>query len=197
VKTDSLGEYLFSKLEENFAYVIVCLPGDAGSDVMVFGDCPMSFGERRGYMSPQREKTGPLSSSRRIDFALTELRSCGWDLPQISFLRNSLDFQKASEGKPDAEAALDCYTAMLLGYPEYMIEIGGHCSSSEKNALKLSEQRAQKIIDLLVKRGIQRERLKIKAYGSSAPADRQFEDENSEKIPETRITWLILSKDFK
>jgi outer membrane protein OmpA-like peptidoglycan-associated protein len=52
----------------------------------------------------------------------------------------------------------------LLEYPNMTLEILGHCDFNEKNKDKLSMKRSLIVIDFLVKKGINRKRLKAKGF---------------------------------
>jgi outer membrane protein OmpA-like peptidoglycan-associated protein len=60
---------------------------------------------------------------------------------------------------------------MLTENPNMRIEIGGHTDSKGSNELnrKLSEARAQSVVDYLVGKGIDTARLEAKGYGASRP----------------------------
>jgi hypothetical protein len=54
----------------------------------------------------------------------------------------------------------------LTKNPTMMVELQGHASSKEKNSQYLSEYRAQLIKEVLVVKGINRKRIKIKGWGN-------------------------------
>ncbi len=60
---------------------------------------------------------------------------------------------------------------MMLANPELIIEIQAHTDSkgSESYNLKLSQKRAESIVDYLISKGITPNRLKAKGYGESQP----------------------------
>jgi outer membrane protein OmpA-like peptidoglycan-associated protein/tetratricopeptide (TPR) repeat protein len=68
-------------------------------------------------------------------------------------------------------ASLDKLVATLKENPNMTIEIGGHTDSRGNDGYnqKLSEQRAQSVIDYLISKGIAKERLQAKGYGESQP----------------------------
>jgi OmpA-OmpF porin, OOP family len=67
--------------------------------------------------------------------------------------------------------SLDKLVSMLTDNPNMRIEIGGHTDSKGSNELnqKLSEARAQSVVDYLVSKGIDPSRLEAKGYGASKP----------------------------
>ena len=92
------------------------------------------------------------------------MESVTFDLPNIYFIFAKTDLD------PRSNESLDKLVAALQ---EYQIieraEIGGHTDSrgSIKNNQKLSEGRAQAIVEYLVSKGIKKERLLAKGYGES------------------------------
>jgi len=96
-------------------------------------------------------------------------------------------------------AALDKLVQLLKENPAMVIEIGGHTDSkgNDRYNRKLSEQRAQSVINYLIQKGIAKERLQAKGYGESQPiAPNQHPDgsDNPEGREKNRRTELkILS----
>jgi OmpA-OmpF porin, OOP family len=67
--------------------------------------------------------------------------------------------------------SLDKLVTMLTENPNMRIEIGGHTDSKGSNELnqKLSDARAQSVVDYLVSKGIDPSRLESKGYGATKP----------------------------
>ena len=82
-----------------------------------------------------------------------------FSFPLIYFNKNSSHWKK--EG--DLIKVIKC----LKEYPALNIEIRGHCDAVEKNKEKLSLKRSQKIIDYLVKKGIDKKRLSLKGFSDT------------------------------
>jgi peptidoglycan-associated lipoprotein len=59
----------------------------------------------------------------------------------------------------------------MVDNPNITIEIGAHTDrvGSEEGNLQLSGKRAQSVVDYLIKKGIEAERLTAKGYGKSQP----------------------------
>lgn len=92
------------------------------------------------------------------------LESIEFDLPDIYFIFAKTDLDpRSNESLDKLVEALNTYKVILKA------EIGGHTDSrgSEKNNQKLSEGRSQAIVEYLVDKGIDRERLVSKGYGES------------------------------
>lgn len=82
------------------------------------------------------------------------------------------EFDK-SELMPESFPALDEIVRMLNTYPSMMIELGAHTDSkgSDQYNLKLSEARAQSVVNYLAGKGIDVSRLVPKGYGESMPIE--------------------------
>ncbi|MDR0420155.1 MAG: OmpA family protein [Prevotellaceae bacterium] len=67
----------------------------------------------------------------------------------------------------NSKIELDKYVQYFDEYPEMIVEIGSHTDSRGSNAynMKLSEQRAKSVVDYLISKGIDANRLVWKGYG--------------------------------
>jgi outer membrane protein OmpA-like peptidoglycan-associated protein len=73
-------------------------------------------------------------------------------------------FQENNDSFFESDLKLDRVFSSLLEYPQMTLEILGHSDFSEKNKKKLSLKRSLSVIDFLVKKGINKKRLKAKYY---------------------------------
>jgi outer membrane protein OmpA-like peptidoglycan-associated protein len=108
---------------------------------------------------------------------------------------------KTTKYKPKTKLILDTLTLqvseVLLKNPEYKIEIQSHTDSigdSLKN-IDLCQKRAEQIKKLLVKKGIEEQRVLIKAFGSSQ--SKHSNDTKEGREANNRIEFLILNKEEK
>ena len=94
---------------------------------------------------------------------------------------------------------------MLADNPNIILELSAHCSSDEKNPTELSKQRAEKVQQMLIIKGIDKERLVPKGWGVSklkitdiqiAKAKTKEEKEALHQI-NRRVVFKILSWDYK
>ncbi len=76
-----------------------------------------------------------------------------------------------SSFKNDAYPTLQAITAILKEYPQANFRVEGHTDSSgsEASNQRLSDSRAQAVVDYLVTNGVSRARLTARGYGESAP----------------------------
>lgn len=79
------------------------------------------------------------------------------------------DFDKYNI-RPDAKPVIDEITTFLLESPYLPVEIGSHtdCRGSHEYNIKLSLNRAQTIVDHLIEKGIDPDRITAKGYGKTA-----------------------------
>ena len=104
------------------------------------------------------------------------------------------DFDKATL-TPASTKALDELTALLKENPNVTIELGAHCDykgSAEYNQ-RLSQRRAQAVVDYLIAHGIAKDRLTPRGYGWEKP--KTVRKKMTEKYP-----WLkegdVLTTEF-
>ena len=82
------------------------------------------------------------------------------------------DFDKYNL-RPDAKAALDANSALLLKYTSVVIKIEGHCDErgTVEYNLSLGEKRAKSVADYLYGLGVDASRVSIISYGKERPVD--------------------------
>lgn len=82
------------------------------------------------------------------------------------------DYDKATL-RPESKLVLDSITRFFSDNPDLTIEIGSHTDSrgSDEYNQKLSQARAQSVVDYLIEKQIPKERLIAKGYGESAPVN--------------------------
>jgi OOP family OmpA-OmpF porin len=116
----------------------------------------------------------------------------GCSLPKVIILHGvNFDNDKA-ELRPDAIAILDDAVATLQANPDVKVEIDGHTDSrnSEWYNLDLGERRAKAVMQYLITKGIDAERLTAKSYGESQPiADN---DTEAGRIQNRRVELHII-----
>ncbi len=125
------------------------------------------LGNCRGYLNQKEEAiTMDLEDSKTfpIHFTLASL-SKPVGLDNIFF-----EFGKATL-TPESSTALDKLVKILNDNPNITIEIGAHTDriGSAEGNLQLSGKRAQSVVDYLIKKGIESERLTAKGYGKTQP----------------------------
>lgn len=118
-------------------------------------------------------------------------------IPNIYYDFNKWDI------RDDAAAVLDTTIYQLLvDNPNLVIELGSHTDArgSDQFNKELSEKRAQAVVDYLVKKGIDRERLEAKGYGETQlvnECDDGVECTEEEHQRNRRTTFRVLGADFE
>ena len=115
---------------------------------------------KNGYL----KNTATTSTIGKIDVELEKIFS-NKDI-EISNIYYDLD--KATL-RPESFPALDTLLAIFKQNPDITVEIGSHTDSRGSDAynLKLSQARAQSVVDYLITKGIETERLIAKGYGET------------------------------
>lgn len=104
-------------------------------------------------------------------------------VPTVYFDKNSTELRTKS--KKD----LDEFARFLKDFPSLKFNVDGHTDNTGSNAwnLRLSEKRAQMVIDYIVSKGISPKRFIYKFHGSLAPAVKNSSDENRQLNRRTEI----------
>lgn len=145
----------------------------------------------KGYLNHKQElRVGEVDESE--EYVLQ------FPLPSISvpvMIDNIFyDFDKATL-RPESTTALDELVKLLKENPNVTIELSAHCDYKGSAAYnqRLSQRRAEAVVDYLIANGIEKERLTPKGYGKSKPKTIR------RKLTE-RYTWLkendVLTEDF-
>lgn len=87
--------------------------------------------------------------------------------------------QRSAIISPESYPELNTVADMLHTNPNMVIQLEGHTDTrgDAKLNLKLSEQRVTSVRDYLVRRGVDKNRVKIKAFGGSQPLSRENTEE--------------------
>lgn len=103
------------------------------------------------------------------------------------------DFNKATL-RSESASELDRLTELMREMPKLKIEISGHTDNvgSAQYNQKLSESRAQAVVDYLIKKGIAKDRLEFKGYGFEQPIATNDTEEGRQM--NRRTEFKIISK---
>jgi len=95
---------------------------------------------------------------------------------------------------PNAYPVLDSLVSTMMKHTEYKWEIGGYTDGigSVKYNLKLSQRRAQAVVDYLISKGVKSASLKVVGYGKSNPI--ATNDTPEGRSMNRRVEIKILSK---
>jgi len=89
---------------------------------------------------------------------------------------NNVIFQQAQATlEPESYKQLDYVVEMMNENPKMVIQLEGHTDflGNANRNLKLSEERVAAVRDYLVSQGLDRKRIKLKAFGGSMPLSRE------------------------
>ena len=131
-----------------------------GVEYVLLGTC-------KGYLNAMQElkttdQTGKVEYQR--DFELAPIHR------PVLIDNIFYEFDKATL-TPESTASLDELVTLLENNPTVTIELGSHCDfrGSDKYNEKLSQKRAESVVNYLIEQGIDAERLTAKGYGESSP----------------------------
>jgi OmpA-OmpF porin, OOP family len=113
--------------------------------------------------------------------------------PPKSFALENVEFDFGkSTLRPTSFPTLDELVEYLLRKDDERVEIGGHTDNigtAAKN-MKLSQERAQSIVNYLVAKGVGMERLVAKGYGATDPVDDNRSEEGRQRNRRTEVKIL-------
>ncbi|WP_020013928.1 OmpA family protein [Promicromonospora sukumoe] len=108
------------------------------------------------------------------------------EIPNITFVTDSAELTE--HGRKVVRKAAE----VLAEHPEVEVRIEGHTDSvgTDEHNQDLSERRAEKVVDELVKQGVERDRLTWKGFGESDPlvVPRTFDDLEKNRRVEFDVT---------
>lgn len=92
------------------------------------------------------------------------------------------DFDRATL-RPESTEALDKLVVLLNENPHTAIELAAHCDykGSEEYNIRLSQRRAESVVNYLISKGIKKDRLTPKGYGKGSP--KKIRKKLTEKYP--------------
>ena len=98
---------------------------------------------------------------------------------------------------PNAYAVLDSLVSTMMKHHDYKWEIGGYTDGigSVNYNIKLSQRRAQAVVDYLVSKGVDRNNLKVVGYGKANPI--ATNDTPEGRSMNRRVEIKVISKDNK
>ena len=122
---------------------------------------------KQGYLNgKEKETTRGQDKSREF---LTTIVMTSIDKP-IELPNILYDFGKW-DLRPESMVSLDKLVETLNDNPNVTIELMSHTDSrdTEEYNIDLSQKRAQSVVDYLIQKGIEKERLSARGYGESSP----------------------------
>ncbi|MCH5329222.1 MAG: OmpA family protein, partial [Coprobacter sp.] len=155
VGKDGSNQKVISRKDGSYKFKL-----DLGTDYVMMAGC-------RGFLNSNYELTTDSEEKNRVyraDFILASLTK------PVLIENIFYDFDRATL-RPESKEALDELIKLLNDNPNVTIELAAHTDmmGSELYNQRLSERRAQSVVDYLIKGGIHPDRLTPKGYGESVP----------------------------
>lgn len=176
----TISGYVLDRDEEPVPNATIRIVGDDGSNQKAIGktDGTFEFNLQRGvnyvmmagakgYMNGRqtfRSDDAEEDAEYAVDFILAAMTK-----PQV--IENIFyDFDKATL-RPESAAALDSMVTILKDNPKIVIEMASHTDrwGSDEYNDRLSQRRAQSVVDYLIAAGITPDRLRPAGYGEKRP----------------------------
>lgn len=179
------NEQIIAKAEKNSEgkYVIKLRKGDT-YEVNV--KSPKGYSFYNTTVNMESEKT-----TEKLDVKLKQLKAKTMiTLNNITFETNSADLNETSFGE------LERVVKLMKDNPDIKIEISAHTDDigTDRYNLKLSNKRAQSVIDYIVNNEIPSNRLIAKGYGESKPLAPNSNDENRAKNRRVELKVVDIQK---
>jgi hypothetical protein len=171
--TDSLGNYSITRgVNKDLQFgikngILNCAVLFEPPDYKRCGHCPFTQREQTIESDQSRRLTIKVDSIVKemvVNATITE-KMLDEHLPHsVTFNKNSTMFSSYFS----ADTLLDCVADYLLNCNDCSMEIAGYTDNKEENKQQLSEQRAEKVYNLLLKRGVSAGILEYKGYSDTA-----------------------------
>jgi len=155
--------------------------------------------QAEGYLLQSENMIVPKDSTYSLINTFIELKPV--TVGQRVTLKNIFfDYDKATL-RPISQVELDKFYRMLSEKPQLVVEISGHTDSkgNDEFNMKLSQARAQSVVDYLIKKGIDPKRMVAVGYGETRPIAKNTkangkDDEEGMQL-NRRVEYRILSTD--
>lgn len=175
-----ISGWVLDRDEEPVPNAIIRIVGNDGSNQKAVGRSDGSFrfplqrgvsytmlAGAKGYLNARQEFTSDTAEEDAeygVDFILASINK------PVVVENIFYDFDKATL-RPESKEALDEMARMLRENPNVTIEMASHTDrrGTEEYNQKLSQRRAQSVIDYLIAAGIEQERLQPQGYGKTRP----------------------------
>lgn len=182
VGNDGTNQKVNVKSDGSFSYQV-----EPGVDYLFLATC-------KGFLNHKEElsvKQAEESEEYTLQFALGSISA------PVLIENIFYDFDRATL-RPESTAALDKLVEMLNENPNITIELSAHCDFRGKDAYnkRLSQMRAESVVNYLIEHGIPADRLTPVGYGEERP--KKVRRKLTEKLPwlkeGTELTEEFISK---
>ncbi|MCL1938470.1 MAG: OmpA family protein [Candidatus Azobacteroides sp.] len=155
VGKDGSNQRIFARADGTYSMEVV-----PGMEYVMMGSAPGFLNQKQILQIDDEEK----NETYYIDFYLPSVSK------PVVIENIFYDFNKATL-RPESQKALNELVAMLNDNPNVTIELSAHTDRIGSDAYNetLSQRRAQSVVDYLIRKGIDSDRLEAKGYGKSTP----------------------------
>ena len=155
VGKDGTNEKIFAKKDGTYRLELA-----RGMDYVMMANAQGYLNQNQSLTTPEDEK----SETFYADFSLASITK------PVLIENIFYDFNRATL-RQESQKSLDELIALLKDNPNVTIELMAHTDriGSEQYNQSLSQQRAQSVVDYLIKGGIEKERLTAVGYGKTQP----------------------------
>ena len=155
VGNDGSNQKEYARKDGSFRFKL-----DRGVHYVMLASCRGFLNSKQEFISDAEEKDAEYG----VNFVLASISK------PILIENIFYDFDRATL-RPESETSLNELVKMLDDNPNVSIELAAHTDYKGKDQynLRLSERRAQSVVDYLIKAGIDPRRLQPKGYGESQP----------------------------
>lgn len=176
--TDSEGEFNFVDLKPGLEYMVTAVKEGFFSDARDISTLGLKTSTEFS------KKTGMDLNFKLIKIVYTEI-----NIPNIYYASNQ------AELKPESKKELNKMARTIKETPNIKIQINSHTDEigADDYNMKLSEKRAQNVVDYLVSKGVEKERLSAMGYGESMPIKKNAQTEAEHQM-NRRTTLKVIKK---
>lgn len=176
--TDSDGEYSYLDLKPGLDYVVIAVKEGFFSDSKDLTTVGLKASAEFS------KKTGT-----DLDFKFQKITYAEITIPNIYYDSNKAELKKESKKE------LNKMARILKETPGLKIQVNSHTDEigSEDYNMKLSEKRAQNVVDYFISTGVDKTRLSFMGYGESLPIKKNAQTENDHQI-NRRTTFKVIKK---
>ncbi len=177
-KTDSRGRFNFVGLNPGLNYV-----------VRAFKD---------GFFSDSRELS-TVSLKTSLEFSKKTGTDLDFKLQKITYaeitISNIYYDSNQAELKNESKKELNKMVRIINATPGIKIQVNSHTDEigSDDYNMKLSEKRAQNVVNYFIENGVDKERMSFMGYGESVPIKKNAQTEN-EHLNNRRTTFKVIKK---
>lgn len=179
--SDGLTQEMLAEADGSYKFKL-----EAGVDYQISVEKEGTHLNGRGGVSTKNIEE---SQDFKVDICLEPIEK-PIELPNIFYDLNKWDL------RPESFASLDKLVITLNENPNIVIELGSHTDfrSDNKYNLELSQKRAESVVNYLIEKGIEPERLVAKGYGEEKP--NTVNKANAERYPGFLVEGQVLTEPF-